>query len=138
VGLLVTPPVAVAVITGLPAVESLYQKLALLEFVAMLEAVIWCEPLQLERFQNVPPELLLLRATFTVLRGSAGLLFASSVVTVTGEQLPTVTLRDAVVNASLLAPNVTVAVCVTVTLSVVSLPVYTTACAVESFTVKVA
>jgi hypothetical protein len=123
VGLLVTPPVADALITGLPAVESLYQKLALLAIVAMLELAIWCEPLQLERFQNIPPELLLLRATFTVLRGFAALPFASSVVTVIGEQFPTETLRAAVVNASLLAPNVTVAVCVTVTLSVVSLPV---------------
>ena len=40
VGLLVTPPVAAAVITGLPALVSLYQKLALFAPVPMVKVVV--------------------------------------------------------------------------------------------------
>jgi hypothetical protein len=40
VGLLVTPPVAAAVITGLPAFVSLYQKLALFAAVPMVTLVV--------------------------------------------------------------------------------------------------
>ena len=67
---------------------------------------------------------MLLRATVTALGGSVGLLEPSCVCTVIcGEQTPAVTLIGEVVNTSLLAVNVTVAVCEMVTLSVVSLAV---------------
>jgi hypothetical protein len=71
----------------------------------------------------VPVELLL-SATATVLDGFAALLFESCVCTVIcGEQTPAATLKGEVENANLLAVNVTVACCVMVTESVVSVAV---------------
>jgi hypothetical protein len=86
----------------------------------------------------VPVELLL-RVTVTELGGFTAVPFPSCVCTVAAEavQTPALALNGAVVNASLLAVNVTMAVSVMVTVSVESVAVYVTAWAFASVTVKV-